>query len=79
LSDNELPEETSGMAASGQRRTDSAGHSLAFDDAASVVSPDAQAISLPQAVARIAEAWPGLQAHIRKAILTLVDVVIERR
>ena len=68
-----MPDEPPDVAASGQRRPGTAGPSMASDDAVPAVPSHSEGASRPAAVARIAEAWPGLPAHIREAILTLVD------
>jgi hypothetical protein len=69
LKDKELPEQPSGMAASGQRRPDTAGPSMAPFGAISAGQKD---LSTGPAIALIAEMWPQLPCHIRTAILTLV-------
>jgi len=73
LKDNELSDDASGLAASGQRRLGSASPSVALDVAVSAALHTSESGSLPAAVARVAEAWPSLSPHIREAILTLVD------
>jgi hypothetical protein len=73
LKDNELPEQRSGLAASGQRRPDAACPSMASFDAVVAASLHCNNEPLSPAVAQIAAAWPGLPPHIRDAILTLVD------
>ena len=70
LKDKELPEGPKGLAASGQRAPDAAGHCLASNDAASAF---AREVTLPPAITRIVVAWPNLPPHIRDAIGTLVE------
>src|SRR3989304_4061778 len=79
LKDKEVPEQPSGMAASGQRRPDAAGESLATNDAVSSAWAHTEGDTLPSAVARIAEAWPSIRSHRQDATLTLVDIAIQRR
>jgi hypothetical protein len=79
LIDNELPDETSGVAASGQRRSDAAGQQLVSNDAPLVLPALGSAVPLSCDVVRIAEAWPSNPPHIREANLTLVDVAIQQR
>jgi hypothetical protein len=68
-----LPEQPSDLAASGQRRPDAAGPSMASSDAVAAASLHCNNEPLSPAVAQIASAWGGLPPHIREAILTLVD------
>jgi hypothetical protein len=46
---------------------------MASDVAVQAAPSHPQGVLLPPALARIAEAWPGLPPHIREAILTLID------
>jgi hypothetical protein len=71
-----LPDQVSGMAASGQRRQGSASPSMASNDAVETVPSNIQLGSLPPAIFRIAEAWADLPPHIREAIQTLIDAVL---
>jgi hypothetical protein len=76
LKDNELLDQASGMAASGQRLQGSASPSMAWDGIASAASSNPPSVPIPPDVVRIADAWAVLPPHIREAILTLVDAAV---
>jgi hypothetical protein len=76
LDDSELPEQPSGMAASGQRRQGGAGLSLAADDALITRSLEPIEGSPLSDLARVVEVWPCLAQDVRAAILTLADLAI---
>jgi predicted DNA-binding transcriptional regulator AlpA len=55
-----------------------AGQRLAANDALLVLPSSGSAVALPPEVVRIAEAWANLPAHIREAILMLVEAIENR-
>ena len=78
LNDNELPEGPTALVASGQRLPGIAGQSVAADDVTSTAPSFGLDGPPTSAIARITKVWPSLPPHIREAIMTLVDVAMQR-
>jgi len=72
-----LPDQASGMAASGQRRQGPASPSMALVVVAQATPSNPASVLAPPELVRIADAWPALLPHIREAILTLADAGLD--